>query len=295
MNKPRQIFLWIMLALLILPAAQVARAQSPENDPAFRNEPELVAGFRLLYEQKFAESRATFTKWSTQHPEEALGHVAIAASYLFEELYDKGVLTSEFFMDDEKSLKGSPGKPDPERMRGFLESLARGRELAKKRLKERPKDPGALFCMTLAAGMESNANSMLLKKPFDALKHMKEANENAKLLLAQRPDAQDAWVALGSANYIIGSLSAGFRMLLWFDNVHGDKTLGMEQTGRAAENGRYLRPFARILLALAARREKQVPLARKMLKELTEEFPASKSFADEYQKALDAPVTPPKS
>ena len=293
MKTTRRYFCWTTLGLLLLPSSEILRAD--DSDPAFRDEPDLMGGFRHLYEQRFEESRKIFIKWSEQHSSEALGPVTIAASYLFDELNRKGVLTSEFFMDDKKFLKGIEGKPDPDLMKGFLDNLARGRGLAKTRLKESRKDPGALFCITLAAGMESNANSMLFKKPLDALKRMKEANEHAKLLLAQRPDAQDAWVALGSANYIIGSLSPGFRMLLWFDNVHGDKELGMQQTEKAAMNGRYLRPFAKILLALAARREKQVPLARKMLKELTQEFPGSTSFAVEYKKALDAPVTAVKS
>jgi len=46
--------------------------------------------------------------------------------------------------------------------------------------------------------------------------------------------------------------------VLWFDGIHGNKKLGMEQVAKTAENGRYLRPFAKILLALAACREKQV-------------------------------------
>jgi hypothetical protein len=73
-------------------------------------------------------------------------------------------------------------------------------------------------------------------------------------------------------------------MLLWFDNVHGDKSLGMQQVQITANEGRYLRPFARILLALAARREKQNALAQKLLLQLTQEFPASPLFAAEYSK-----------
>jgi len=55
-------------------------------------------------------------------------------------------------------------------------------------------------------------------------------------------------------------------------------------------DGRYLRPFAKILLALAARREKQDDLARKLLRELTEEFPASPLFAVEYAHAMGGSV-----
>jgi hypothetical protein len=72
--------------------------------------------------------------------------------------------------------------------------------------------------------------------------------------------------------------------------VHGDKKLGMEQVGKTAENGRYLKPFAKILLALAARREKQNGLAQKLLSELSEEFPVSPLFATEYAKAMGRPI-----
>jgi tetratricopeptide (TPR) repeat protein len=138
--------------------------------------------------------------------------------------------------------------------------------------------------------MESDADMILKKHNLEALKRLKEANVHAKALLALRPDAQDAYVALGSANYIIGSLNAGFRAMLWFGGVHGDKKLGMEQVAKTVEGGRYLKPFAKIMLALAARREKQNPLAQKLLRELTEEFPESPLYAAEYAKAMGRPI-----
>jgi hypothetical protein len=124
----------------------------------------------------------------------------------------------------------------------------------------------------------------------ESLKRLKEANEYAKELLAQRPDANDAYVAMGSANYIIGSLSGGTRFILRFGGIHGDKKVGMEQLAKTVEGGRYLRPFAKILLALAGRREKQNALAQKLLGELSDEFPDSSLFAAEYAKAMGRPI-----
>src|ERR1043166_7408281 len=98
---------------------------------------------------------------------------------------------------------------------------------------------------------------MLKKQHIESLKRLKEADEYAKRLLAEQPDAGDAYVALGCANYIIGSLSGGTRFMLWFGGVHGDKKLGMEQLKKTIDKGRYLGPFAKVLLALASRREKQ--------------------------------------
>ena len=109
--------------------------------------------------------------------------------------------------------------------------------------------------------MRSDAESMLLKKHYDALKHLKEANAKAEMLLRDHPDAYDAYVAPGIAFYVIGSLPSSARFLLWFGGIHGDKQLGMSQV-------------------------KQDALARKNLKELTEEFPGNAVYDTEYAKAL---------
>jgi hypothetical protein len=199
-------------------------------------------------------------------------------------------LSSDFFLDQKRFLNGIEGKPDPNRMANFRGALERTRALSRQLMKTNPKDPEALFGLTLASGMESDADAILEKKQIDALKRMKEANEYAKQLLALQPDTTDAYVALGAANYIIGSLNAGYRMGLWFIGIHGDKKLGMEQLGKTADSGRYLQPFAKILLALSARREKQNVLAQRLLLELTQEFPANATFATEYAKAMGRPI-----
>ncbi len=79
--------------------------------------------------------------------------------------------------------------------------------------------------------------------------------------------------------------------MLRFDGIHGDKKLGMEQVARTAENGRYLRPFAKIILALAARREKQDVLAQRLFRELSEQYPDNELFALEYAKAMSLSKT----
>jgi len=278
----------ILLATLFLfnPVPAHAANIDDAGDAAFTNVPELTSGFRMLYIQKFPEGRAQFAAWAAQHPDDPFGQVAIAASYLFEEFYHQGVLTSEFFLNDKTFLNGIEGKPDPQRMEGFDTAIANTRNLAAQRLENNPEDPEALYALTLAAGMDSDADMILRKRRMEALKRLKEANVHAKALLAQRPEAADAYIALGSANYIIGSLSVGFRAMLWFGGVHGDKKLGMAQVGKTVDGGLYLKPFAKIMLALAGRREKQNKLAQKLLHELAEEFPESPLYPIEYAKAM---------
>ncbi|MGA2811446.1 MAG: hypothetical protein ABSG16_08610, partial [Candidatus Acidiferrum sp.] len=170
------------------PASVAAVAK---QGPAFSTDPQLMDGFRALYEQDFPSARAKFTAWSAEHPDEAFGQVSLAAGYLFDEFNRHGVLTSEFFMNDEKFLHGIEGQADPERMKGFHEAIDKARTLANAKLQRTPGDPNALFALTMAAGMESNDFTIVEKKHLDGLKRMKEANDYAKQLLTLHPEVVD--------------------------------------------------------------------------------------------------------
>jgi hypothetical protein len=279
-----------IVAAGLLPARLAAQSSKNLSSPAFSSVPELKEGYNLLYEQKFPEARKVFEDWAAKNPTEPFGQVSIAASYLFEEFYRQHVLTSDYFLDDKRFLGGITGAADPGRIKAFEEASANARALAVQRLKQNKRDPEALFAITLSAGMQSDADSMLLKKHYDALKHLKEANSNAEILLADHPDAYDIYVAPGIAYYVIGSLSGSARFILWFGGIHGDKELGMQKVQKTAEDGNYLRPFARILLALSARREKKDALAIKNLKALTDEFPGNAVYETEFAKAEGRPI-----
>ena len=249
--------------------------------------PELDAGFRLLYELKPEEARAQFAVWQASHPREPLGSAAEAASYLFEECFRQGVLTSEYFLDDKRFLGKIAIKPDPEMRAAFFAAELQGQGLARLRLETDPDDVNALFAMTVSLGMQADYAGLIEKHQLESLGMIREADKFAKRLLAVAPDAADAYLTLGAANYIIGSLPGIKRFFLRFKGIRGDKSGGILQLEIAAARGRYLRPFAKILLALAALREKKAELARIQLMELVAEFPENPLFVSELAK-LDA-------
>ncbi len=252
-------------------------------------------GFDLMYRLQFQESRAQFMAWMNKHPEDPIGDVAIAASYLFEELYYNNVLSSEFFLDDKRLFGGIEGKPDESRTRSFREAYKRGSERAQQRLEKSPNDADAIFALTLATGMQANYLAMLEKKQRQALGLMKEHEGLAKRLLELKPESGDAWVAIGTTNYLIGSLPRYLRFLLWFTRVSGNKSYGMEKLQVAAEKGYYLRPFAKIFLAFASLREKQEDTARELLSDLVKEFPENHLFVNELTRMNDRAGEPEES
>jgi hypothetical protein len=251
------------------------------------NASDLDAGFRLLYELKPEEARTQFAVWQAAHPEDPLGSASEAASYLFEECYRQGVLTSEFFLDDKRFLGKIAIKPAQQMRDAFFAADLRAQDLARLRLETDPDDANALFSMTLSLGMQADYASLIEKHQVESLRMIREADQFAKKLLAVAPDAADAYLTLGAANYIIGSLPVLKRFLLHFKGISGNKRGGIQQLEIAAAHGRYLRPFAKILLAMAALREKKIALARTHLVELVAEFPQNPLFASELAK-LDA-------
>jgi len=292
LSLPRSLVCLLLCSTLTIGvfAARQALPTSEQTPSEPLNVPELEAGFHFLYELKLAQAHTQFEAWQKSHPEDPLGSASEAAAYLFEECYRQGVLTSDFFLDDKRFLGKIPLKPDPELRAGFFTADQRAQDLAQQRLKTNPDDANALFAMTLSLGMQANYANLIDKRQLDSLKKVRAADVYAKKLLAVAPDAADAYLGLGMANYFIGSLPGTKKFFLGFAGIHGNKQAGIKQLQIAAEHGHYLRPFAKILLALAALREKQVEVARIQLKELVAEFPENPLFASELAKLKVPPA-----
>lgn len=275
-----QILVTIMATMIALSVAPTIARAGP---------PAMESGFHALYDTRFQEARAQFQAWESANPDDPTGPAFEAASYLFEEFYQQGVFTSEFFLDDDRLLEGISGKPDEARRARFLAAIANAQTLAERRQAKNPKDAQALFALTIATGMMADYESLLDKNPWESLKFVRKSESYAGQLLAVSPDSDDAYLALGAANYIIGSLPFHKRAFLWLGGVRGDRQLGIAQLSVAAEHGNYLRPFAKILLALIELRERQPAKARAQLAELAAEFPQNPSFGRELAR-LDHPA-----
>jgi hypothetical protein len=241
----------------------------------------LDTGFHQLYELNFQGAREQFLAYQKLRQDDPLGKAAEAASYLYEEFNAKGVFTSEFFLNDAKFLGGADGSPAQNRNEAFLTTNERARTMAKEQLQSNPSDAHALLVLTITDGMEADYDALIVKKQMAGLGLTRQAESEATKLLALDPSAEDAYLALGAGNYVIGSLPSYKRAFLWFGGIHGDRLRGMDEMQRTADHGHYLQPFAKILLALAYEREHQMDRARVLLAELASEFPANPLYARE--------------
>ena len=82
----------------------------------------------------------------------------------------------------------------------------------------------------------------------------------------------------------MGSLPFFLRWFIHIDGVDPSKEAGAKKLELVVQSGRYLKPFAKILLAVYYLREKQPARSADFLRELTRDFPENPLYRRELAK-----------
>jgi len=254
--------------------------------PATASSP-LDNGFRLLYDLDFERAHEVFVAYQVEHPDDPLSPASDAAGLLFSEFNRLGVLESQFYENDHAFDTRQKFTPDAAVRDRFEAALGQAESRAQARLAKAPKDRDSLLALTMASGLRADYAALIEKRNLVSLRFTKQATSWASQLLAVDPECYDAHLATGVSQYIIGSMSAPVRWLVRLGGVSGDKAAGISELQLTAGHGRYLAPFARILLAIAYVREKDKSRARDLLVSLRNDFPQNPLFGREIGR-LDA-------
>ena len=241
----------------------------------------LDRGYRQMYNLEFSDAHNTFQTYAKAHPEDPFGSTSDGAAYLFEEFNRLGVLQTELFTDDDKFKGRARSLPDPKLREQFDEAISQSQKLADAILQRSPNDRNALFVTVLNLGLESDYLAMVEKRDLAALAYTKRAGLAAQKLLAVDPGCYDAYLAIGVENYMLGLNPAPRRWLLRLYGAETDKDAGILKLQLTAAKGHYLLPFARLLLAVAALRDKHRTEAKELLRNLAEEFPNNQLYRRE--------------
>ncbi len=246
----------------------------------------LDEGYRQMYNLQFVDAHRTFHEWQRQYPNDPMGPVSDAAAYLFAEFDRLHILQSEFFVHDQHFITDNRLQPDPQVKRQFEDSLERARVLYLKN----PNDRNAQFANILRTGLRSDYLALIEKRYGASLGEMKSARIAADKLIAADPTYYDAWIAVGVENYMLSVKPAPLRWVLRMTGAQTDRAFGLEKLRLTAEKGRYLAPFARLLLAVAALRDKDTAKARELLAGLTREFPRNPLYPQELARIGTVPA-----
>jgi hypothetical protein len=267
------------ISIVAILAAGAAIAAPNIAEPVVN--PVIDRGFRQMYDLNFDEAHRTFGQWERDHPADPIGPVSNAAAYLFAEFDRLNILHSEFFVDGGMWHRRPKVTADPTVRQAFDRELEKSGTLANGILERAPEDADALFAKILTLGLRADYESLIERRDFDALKVIKDSRATAEKLLMIEPNYYDAYLAIGLENYLFSLKPAPMRWILQAGGAQTDRDKGVEDLRLTAEKGSYLSPYARLLLAVAALRSKDIPKARDLLAALAHEFPHNRLYAQE--------------
>ncbi|HWZ45171.1 MAG TPA: hypothetical protein VNW97_16970 [Candidatus Saccharimonadales bacterium] len=244
----------------------------------------LDQSFHAMYNLKFEDALRTAEQAKALDKDDPMPWVAQASALLFREFDRLHILRSEMFSSD-AAFDARPASSWVEPNRKQFEGALNGAEkIAHTRMERNKNDVRALFALTLADGMRADDAALISKHNLAALGYTKTATGHAEKLLSLSPEYYDAYIATGMGKYIIGGKPAPVRWMLRLGGLKGNQDEGLKELKVVAEHGRYLAPFARILLAFDDLRHKNAVEARRKFILLHDQFPANPLFQQEIAK-----------
>lgn len=244
----------------------------------------LEQGYRDMYNLQFEKAHSVFHHFEQLHPGDPMGPVSDAAAYLFFAFDRLKILRSDFFTEDSNFTEAKKPKLDPQVNRDFEADLDRSKQLSEAAFRRTPNDTTALLSSVLRIALQADFEALIEKRNGQALNDIKEATQEARKLLAACPDCYDANLAIGVENYLLSQKSVPIRWFLRLTGAETDKVVGIEKLRIVAQKGAYLKPYARVLLAIADLRDGNRQEARQLIAELARDFPQNDLFKDELKK-----------
>jgi tetratricopeptide (TPR) repeat protein len=265
-RPPRRIPLPTFLLLFLLTSPLFALSAPLSGTP-------LNDGYYALYNLDFAAAHTHFQQWMTAHPEDPLGPASDAAAFIFTEFDRLGVLDIELFSDDGRFTSRTRPAIDPVLKKGFNDRTDQAERLADAALRHNPNDANALYVKAVTSGMRADWASLIDRHEYGAYKFSELASKYAKQALALNPTLYDANLAVGIENYMLSLKPAPIRWILGMAGAGTNKTEGVRLLKLTAEQGHYLAPFARLMLAVGELRDGRVQQGKAILVGLSQEFP----------------------
>jgi hypothetical protein len=255
----------------------IASAQAVDLQPAVNAQ--LQTAYNQMYDQNYQGAREAVFRYKQAHPGDPMGPLADATSYLLEQFHRLGILETDFFSKDGKIFGRKRQKsPDPNLEKAFDSSVADTNREAESVLKKSPGNTDALLAVVLAITLRADYDALVRDWGWQALKDIKEATRKSRHVLSICPECYDADLASGVENYILGQQSGLTRFFLSLNGAETDERKGIQQLKIVAEKGRYFKAYAKLLLAIAAKRQHDQKQARELISQLVTEYPNNSFF-----------------
>ena len=259
--------LGVVLATFFASAACAEKLRSAEYKAAS------IQGHHYLYRLEHDKSIAFFIELEKEYPHHPGPPLARSIAIWFRELVAREDLDLERFISPGYFTRPAEEDMSEEDKQAFFDGIRQSQQNATRYLEQHPGDIDARYYLG-ACQSALGVFAFTIERSFRrALKHGKTSYRIQREIVDENPDFNDAYMTVGSYEYVVGNLPWYIK---WFANLagyHGSEVRGFEYLTRAATKGDFVQNDARLLLMVLYVREDENAYALEMAGQLHRKYP----------------------
>jgi tetratricopeptide (TPR) repeat protein len=233
-------------------------------------------------------ARQQLEAWLADHPEDLRARNYLASVILQRELLRRELLESQVYGPHGEAFDGKKVPVSPAFQQELFAVLGKAESIAEERLRKNPRDEEALYWAGVSHVTRAIYQLTLAKANMAAIGEAKEARKYHSQLLSVDPNFVDAWLVVGTYDYMVGSLPWYLKIVASIVGYHGNRERGLAAIERVTREGHWARDEAQNFLAILYYREKRYPEARRLLEGLSRAFPRNYVFPQEIARTYKA-------
>lgn len=262
------------LAAILLAAALPAADWS--DSPAFQE----------FYNLRYDRALELIEKQLAGSPRDPNLHNFLAYTILYRRLYLAGALDSSLALDIGGFQRRGGVEMTAEEKTRFEGAVQKAIQLGQERIAANARDPEALYALGVA-NVHRASYAYLVKKSWrEALSGASSARKFHQRALEANPSLADALLLPSVHDYIVGSLPAWVKAVVFLAGFRGDKEGGLRGIERVAREGKSVQVEGQVILSLFYRREKQIDRAMPIMIALAARFPSNYLYRMELTRQL---------
>lgn len=247
---------------------------------ALRNE-----GNAALFNIDYATARAKFEEIRKLAPQHPAGDLYIAIATWLEYLYRNRRLQTSLYNSDSSFYAGAENAKedaegdavDPAVDKAFRDRIQQAKLKALTLFNRDKKDPDALYFLGAVHGVLAGYEASTARKFFAAMRNGSRNVDLHQKVVELKPDYHDAYLAIGTYHYILGTLPFYMKALAAIGGMRGNKQKGIAEIQQVVEKGTNSDDASVLLLAIY-QNEKRPQDALALLQRLSAKYPRNYLF-----------------
>jgi tetratricopeptide (TPR) repeat protein len=229
-----------------------------------------------LYNLDFNTARHGYETLTREHPENPDYWNGLASAIWLKITFDQQKLNLESFSGRSLGTRDSRDSVNPSDEKRLRDTIAIAIQKADALLSKNPNDVHALYAKGISNGSLASFEATAKRSYINAHSKAKIARDLHEQVLKLDPTYEDANLAVGAYDYVVGVVPGFVRFLLVpFGVRSAGKEVGIGELETAAAKGKNASTDAKLILTVVYTREKRYEQAVQILESLHQKYPGN--------------------